>query len=422
MSGNQRVKRFAIAAIAMLASSAAWAADGAPWTVSKSSGEVWLTTPGTQQVALGSDNLLKPGDTIRTGRNGRVLLTRGAETMLIAPNSVIGLPTETQDGMGTTILQRAGSILLDVEHRNVKHFEVETPYLAAVVKGTQFRVSIEAGSTKVDVSRGQVEVSDFKSGQIAQVTPGQTATSFADGRPGLHLSGSGTFAPIEQGQPRTPTIQRVPVPKDGLHAPREAKGSAVHLVGPVNAAPANPIATHPANQRQGAAATPKSHGVHISSALGEVKLNVGSATHGLAHGAVAPNAGNGSHKNTIWSDNSSAAAAAAGNSSSAAGADSTSGASISASVATAIGSANASANLASSNGNGANPGGNGNGGNQGHGNNGNGNGNGANNQNSWLTNWADRGGGNGNGGGNGKGNGNGNGNGNGGNGNGNGHH
>ncbi len=128
--------------------------------------------------------MLKPGDTIRTGRNGRVLLTRGAETMLISPNSVIGLPTDAQDGMATTILQRAGSILLDVEQRNVKHFEVETPYLAAVVKGTQFRVTIDAGSTKVDVSRGQVEVSDFKSGQIAQVMPGQTATSFANGKPG----------------------------------------------------------------------------------------------------------------------------------------------------------------------------------------------------------------------------------------------
>src|SRR5690348_2390892 len=208
MSAKSHFKYFVVAALAMIASSTAWGADGDPWSVSKSSGEVWLTTQGPQQVALGSDNMLKPGDTIRTGNNGRVLLTRGAETMLIAPNSVVGLPTDAQDGMATTVLQRAGSILLDVERRNVKHFEVETPYLAAVVKGTQFRVTIEAGHTKVDVNRGQVEVSDFKSGQIAQVTPGQSATSFASGRPGLHLSGSGSFAPIEQGRPRMPTIDR----------------------------------------------------------------------------------------------------------------------------------------------------------------------------------------------------------------------
>ena len=66
--------------------------------------------------------------------------------MLISPNSVVGLPTENKDGLSTTIVQQAGSILLEVEKRNVKHFEVETPYLAAVVKGTQFRVTVNAGS------------------------------------------------------------------------------------------------------------------------------------------------------------------------------------------------------------------------------------------------------------------------------------
>ena len=77
--------------------------------------------------------------------------------------------------MATTIIHQSGSILLDVEKRNVKHFEVETPYLAAVVKGTQFRVTVEQGAARVDVVRGQVEVTDFKSGQFAMVQPGQAA-------------------------------------------------------------------------------------------------------------------------------------------------------------------------------------------------------------------------------------------------------
>jgi len=409
---------FIIAALALLASSAAWASDDGVWSVSKSSGEVWLTTQGAQQVSLGNDNVLMPGDTIRTGGNGRVLLTRGAETILIAPNSVIGLPTDAQDGMATTILQRAGSILLDVERRNVKHFEVETPYLAAVVKGTQFRVTIAAGSTKVDVSRGQVEVSDFKSGQIAQVTPGQSATSFANGKSGLHLSGSGTFAPIEQGRPRASTIQRVPVPKDGLHAPREAKATAVHVVSPASGAPVAPAAIRAIEAQKGAVASPKHSGVRISTALGEAKLNVGKATHGLAHGAVLPSGGNSAHKNTIWNDNKTADGNASSNSNAAAGSDSTSPTALSTTVTTAIGSANASANLASTSGSGGNigtsngnsggnnnssSGGNGHAGNQGKGNgNANSNGNGA-DANAWAS-WAD-GHGNGNNG-NGKGNGN----------------
>jgi hypothetical protein len=67
---------------------------------------------------------------IRTGRNGRVLLERGEETILVAPNSVIGLPLEKKDGQSTTIVQQAGSILLEVEKRNVKHFEVEPPLIS----------------------------------------------------------------------------------------------------------------------------------------------------------------------------------------------------------------------------------------------------------------------------------------------------
>src|ERR1700682_3282311 len=206
-------------ALALGAASNARAAEAEAWSVSKSSGEVWLTTTGAQQVSLGQEEVLKPGDTIRTGRNGRGLLVRGEETILVSPNSVIGLPAEKKEGLSTTIVQQAGSILLEVEKRDVKHFEVETPYLAAVVKGTQFRVSVNAASTSVDVIRGKVEVADFKSGQIAQVMPGQVATAFAHGNAGLSLSGSDTLNPIEQGKPRAPSIERIPVPKTGLSAP-----------------------------------------------------------------------------------------------------------------------------------------------------------------------------------------------------------
>src|SRR6266702_2837766 len=210
------LRRALMAVLILGTASGAFAADDGVWSVSKASGEVWVATDGTQQVSLNQEEALKPGDTIRTGRNGRVLLVRGEETILIAPNSMVGVPLEKKNGLSTTILQQAGSILLDVERRNVKHFEVETPYLAAVVKGTQFSVTVGATSTSVDVRRGQVEVSDFKSGQIAQVMPGQTATSFAHGRSGLSLTGTGVLNPIEQGKPRASVIERLPVPKGGF--------------------------------------------------------------------------------------------------------------------------------------------------------------------------------------------------------------
>ncbi|MBR0953303.1 FecR family protein [Bradyrhizobium canariense] len=298
-----------VAALILGTAAGASAADDGVWSVGKATGEVWVATNGAQQVSLNQQEALKPGDTIRTGRNGRVLLVRGEETILISPNSVVGLPAEQKEGLSTTIIQQAGSILLEVEKRNVKHFEVETPYLAAVVKGTQFTVTVNAGSTKVGVLRGQVEVSDFKTGQIAQVMPGQAATAFEHGKPGISLSGAGTFNPIEHGKPRASSIERVPVPKSGLSAPRNAaNGHAIHALGPIDKGTKAAGAPRQSHQAAGGhvshAGVAKAGVVRISSSLGEVKLNVHKVTHGLAHGGGAPGQVRNAHVSTetVWSD------------------------------------------------------------------------------------------------------------------------
>ena len=276
------------------------AQDGATWEVRKSSGDVWVSTSGVQPVSLTQQAALKPGDNIRTGRNGRVLLVRGEETILIAPNSVVGIPLEKKDGLSTTIVQQAGSILLEVEERNVKHFEVETPYLAAVVKGTHFRVTVGQSGSNVEVLRGKVEVADFKSGQFALVLPGQVARVSSQGNGGLSLSGSGTFSPIQQGAPRASSVPLVPVPRAGLSAPaKPADGLRVDkLQGPARAALAS----------QGRAHTPSGavrtgQALRITSTIGEVKLDYGKATSGLARAATAAYAGSSRAEKTVWNSN-----------------------------------------------------------------------------------------------------------------------
>jgi hypothetical protein len=327
MLGTSALERVFAIALMLGMSSAALAADDDPWSISKSSGDVWVASPGAAQVSLDQEISLKPGDTIRTGPNGRVLLTRGEETMLIAPNSVVGLPTDKKDGMATTILQQAGSILLDVEKRNVKHFEVETPYLAAVVKGTQFRVTVNAADTKVEVSRGQVEVSSFKSGQIAQVLPGQSATAFARGFTGLKLTGSGRFAPIEQGKPRPSSIERVLVPRGGLHAPSSPNGTSVRALAPFDGSLGMRAMAKPAAQESAAASSAKVSVVRISVPLGEVKLNVAKATHGLAHGVTVPGAPRLSSDNDgMWSEAKGAGGAASAQASASGGSSASAGA------------------------------------------------------------------------------------------------
>jgi hypothetical protein len=257
-----------LAMILILHPGSATRAEDSVWTVSKSSGDVWLTSSGTQPVSLTDSATLKPGDNIRTGQNGRVLLARGEETILISPNSVIGIPKEEKEGLSTTILQQAGSILLEVEKRNENHFAVETPYLAAVVKGTQFRVSVSKYGSTVDVLRGKVEVADFKSGQHAFVLPGQTAKVSTQGRGGLSLNGPGSLSPIQQGKPRAPSVEPVSASKTALSLPGN---------------------------------TPNGGQVRISSPLGEVKLDVNKVTKGMVRSAtVSTLGGNKQPTESVW--------------------------------------------------------------------------------------------------------------------------
>ncbi len=173
-------------------------ARAADWSVTQVSGEVWIGSPGVQLVSLGQGATLADGGSVVTGEDGRVLLRRGQEQIVVGPNSSITIPADDEEGF-TTVLQRAGIVEFNVEKRGARHFEVETPYLAAVVKGTHFAVGAFAGSGVVKVARGRVEVSDPVSGQFVDVLPGQQAAITRNR--GLSVTGAGKVQPLHQGQP-----------------------------------------------------------------------------------------------------------------------------------------------------------------------------------------------------------------------------
>lgn len=282
--------------------------QAAEWTIAKTSGAVWIENSGVQQVSLSSGSQLNGGDQIKTGPNGRVMLVRGEETILVSPNSAIALPKSASAGLKTTILQQAGSILLSVEKRNVKHFEVQTPFLAAVVKGTKFAVNVTPNGTQVNVTEGRVEVADFRSGQIALVLPGQSALVSPNGRPGLSLSGSGKFEAIRQGSPRAPRIKALKVPTGGFANPRGKAVGRSASVSPPGLAGKTGGRLEKANGR-----------VRINAAIGEVRVNFAKATNGLARSSEARHGGN-SDKNkgkgkvaTVWADGQSGGSTGGGN-------------------------------------------------------------------------------------------------------------
>jgi hypothetical protein len=74
----------------------------------------------------------------------------------------------------TRILQDLGAVLFQVDKRGSQHFRVETPLLAAVVKGTTFTVTADREGGMVHVAEGLVEVRAFDGGAVVDVPGGQT--------------------------------------------------------------------------------------------------------------------------------------------------------------------------------------------------------------------------------------------------------
>ena len=107
------------------------------------------------------------------------MLSRGKESMLIQPNTMVSIASSGLFERKTLVTQQTGTIDFEIETKGRPHTTVHTPFLAAVVKGTGFRVSIGKTSAKVSVSHGLVNVTSSKTGEAADVGPGQTATASA---------------------------------------------------------------------------------------------------------------------------------------------------------------------------------------------------------------------------------------------------
>ena len=178
-------------------------ADAAQWHVVQSSGEVWLGSPAAQHIALKRAAVLPDSGMVITGKTGRVALARGADTMVIGPNSVVAVPADRHGQ--TTIVQQAGRAVFTVERRHAPHFTVETPFLAAVVKGTQFTVQVSSTGADVILDRGLVGVSALAAGETADIAPGQYAIVGGNGNH-LSLGGIGTLNKVKKGRPRSPVV------------------------------------------------------------------------------------------------------------------------------------------------------------------------------------------------------------------------
>ena len=180
------------------------AAEG-DWQVAKASQQVNFTVDKRNWVAVRAGDIIPNTAWIATGPRGRVQLVRGVESISFQPNTVAGIFTSGFGERKTEVVEQAGVLDLEIEKRSKPHTTVQTPFLAAVVKGTNFRVSVSKSAAEVTVNRGLVQVTSFASGQTANVGPGQGAS--VDGVKGMTVSGD-VSTPVVTAV--SPSVARVP--------------------------------------------------------------------------------------------------------------------------------------------------------------------------------------------------------------------
>src|SRR3569832_850757 len=161
--------------------SAAFADD---WTASKLFGNVLQLVDGQWQPVARGD-VVPDGRVIRTVGFGRATFTRGNEIVDVGANTQIQIFDEKRQKPFTTVKQYFGTVSVEAQVEEVQHFAVQTPYLAAVVKGTRFTVNSGQTGASVAVQRGHVAVEDkhdhthvmLEVGQSAKVDVVQTASA-----------------------------------------------------------------------------------------------------------------------------------------------------------------------------------------------------------------------------------------------------
>ena len=181
------VTRVAVAAfLAGVSTQAIAGSEG--WSVSESSGNVVLQRGG-ESVPAKRGAEVRPGDAIVTGAGGRAVLVHGQDFVTVASNTRIRIPAEQKDSLFTRFIQEVGNAIFRVEKRGTPHFSVDTPYLAAVVKGTTFSITVGPADTALQVTEGVVEVSTTDGGARELVRPGSVAMIAAGDRYRLSISG-----------------------------------------------------------------------------------------------------------------------------------------------------------------------------------------------------------------------------------------
>lgn len=164
-------------------------AQGGPWRVSEVTGDVRMSDGnGTRAATRGA--LLSSGSVIAAARS-RAVLVRGRQFVVVSPGSTLRVERSPPESKSVIqMILDAGTALFSVDRRENPHFGVKTRYLAAVVRGTTFSVSVTPAGSTVQVTKGAVQVSTLDGGASELIQPGMIASIGASDLYQLTISGN----------------------------------------------------------------------------------------------------------------------------------------------------------------------------------------------------------------------------------------
>jgi FecR protein len=160
------------------------------WRVSGLSGDASARLGSAPFERLVIGEIVPVGSEIKTERGAVVFLSRRGDRIVIQPSTQLRIAEPEAGGLLTQFIQSFGNVFYDVEPRSSRSFGVKGPYMAAVVKGTRFLVTVNQDTNSVRVDEGRVLVQSAAGDSSVMVGAGGVATVERRGDGGIQLSNS----------------------------------------------------------------------------------------------------------------------------------------------------------------------------------------------------------------------------------------
>jgi hypothetical protein len=170
-------------------------------------GDVRLVVRGEPRAAQKGNTVDLPA-TIRTGRVSSIELHQGQTTVAAGADTQLEIPAIAVRGdLLERVVQSSGNTFYSVAKRGAKKFRVETPYLVAVVKGTQFNVSVQDDASTVSLFEGQLEIRSADGSDVVNIEAGEIAVRRAsDAR--IRVLRMDTGEPVARADAATSAVAR----------------------------------------------------------------------------------------------------------------------------------------------------------------------------------------------------------------------